>query len=42
MSTSHTDEHMDSAIPIYSSALSVDVHTAAVKLDIFGGDMGES
>ena len=33
MSTSHTDEHMDSAIPISSSALSVDVHTAAVKLN---------
>ena len=33
MSTSHIDEHLDSAIPISSSALSVDVHTAAVKLN---------
>ena len=34
MSTSYIDEHLDSAIPISSSALSIDVHTAAVKLNI--------
>ena len=33
MSSSHTDEHLDSAIPISSSALLVDIHTAAVKLN---------
>ena len=34
MSTSHIDEHLDAAIPISSSALSIDVYTAAVKLNI--------
>ena len=33
MFSSHTDEHLDSAIPISSSALLVDVHTAAVELN---------